>query len=363
MAFGSPAPTAFAWDSVPDITPLGLKLRAAGITPKVPVEPNAQMLSNPFPSRFPPCSWCHLPSEVLTMPFLTCLFLLSFSSPSHRPLVPPSSFLPLFISLFSLFLPSAHISWGPVLCLYCLLRTQQYPGQTQCLPSLQSRKQIMTIYVMSVMGVSKEPVARNGAQSLSLSPLLYSTDFLIISVFPQDICMYLFPQDTIISSQSWHVQATPHPQPDQYFASALSMTCRLASGFHILIPFPALLPGESVLSSQPPARLQDSPGWLPPGLWYTTPSFHRSFFLTPGNPCSWWRSTQQPNLEFFALFCSQKHIFLLSYTHNQTLSSPATALPLVSPHILAHNNLWWCRLCMVIHSSCWNGFESRGEEI
>lgn len=171
MAFGSPAPTAFAWDSVPDITPLGLKLRAAGITPKVPVEPNAQMLSNPFPSRFPPCSWCHLPSEVLTMPFLTCLFLLSFSSPSHRPLVPPSSFLPLFISLFSLFLPSAHISWGPVLCLYCLLRTQQYPGQTQCLPSLQSRKQIMTIYVMSVMGVSKEPVGRNGAQSLSGPPL------------------------------------------------------------------------------------------------------------------------------------------------------------------------------------------------
>lgn len=57
---------------------------------------------------------------------------------------------------------------------------------------------------MSVMGVSKEPVGRNGAQSLSgpPSPLLYSTDFLIISVFPQDICMYLFPQDTIISSQS-----------------------------------------------------------------------------------------------------------------------------------------------------------------
>lgn len=154
----------------------------------------------------------------------------------------------------------------------------------------------------------------------------------------------------------------PLPTPNQ--TSTLPQHCPWPAAWPVafVFSFHFLHCSLGSLSSHPPARLQDSPGWLPPGLWYTTPSFHRSFFLTPGNPCSW-RSTQQPNLEFFALFCSQEHIFLLSYTHNQTLSSPATALPLVSPHILAHNNLWWCRLCMVIHSSCWNGFESRGEEI
>lgn len=78
---------------------------------------------------------------------------------------------------------------------------------------------------MSIMGMSKEPVGRKGAQSLGGPPLWYSTYFLIISVFPRDVCMYLFPQDTIISSQSWHTLATPHAQPDQDFVSALSVTC------------------------------------------------------------------------------------------------------------------------------------------
>lgn len=216
---------------------------------------------------------------------------------------------------------------------------------------------------MSVMGVSKEPVGKNGAQSLGGPPLFYSTDFLIISVFPQDICTYLFPQDTIISSQSWHVQATPPPPTRP--VPCLSIVHDQPPGqcsFRTLVPLPALLPRESVLSSQPPAQLQDTPGWLPPGLWCITPSLCH-FILTPGNPCLWWRSTQQPNLEFCVLFCSQEHIFLFSHTHNQTLSSPATALPLVSPHILSHNNHWWCKLCMVIHSFSWNRFRKAREEI
>lgn len=139
-----PGPHCLCWEQCSWHTPLGLRWRAARVTPKVPVEPNVQMPSDPFPSSFPPCPWCHMPSKVLTMPFLTCLFLLSFSSPSHKPLVPHSSFLP--SSPFSLFLPLAHISWGPVLCRFYLLRTQQYPMQTYCPSSLQSRKQWQFIW-------------------------------------------------------------------------------------------------------------------------------------------------------------------------------------------------------------------------
>lgn len=106
----APRPPCLCWGQCTWHTPLGLRTRAAGITPKVPVEPNAQMLSDPFPSSFPPCPWCHLTSEVLlTMPFLTCLFCGPFQVPpiGHWCLILtffPSSLLPPLCSFGAYFL-------------------------------------------------------------------------------------------------------------------------------------------------------------------------------------------------------------------------------------------------------------------
>lgn len=117
--------------------------------------------------------------------------------------------------------------------------------------------------------------------------------------------MYLFPQDTLISSQSWHILATLHPQPDQGFVSIVRDLPLPGSAACIPL-FHFLHCSLGRVSS----HLCHPLGFrtllcLSPGLRCTNPSFHRSFILTPGNSCPWWRYTQQPNLEFSVLFCSQ----------------------------------------------------------
>lgn len=123
---------------------------------------------------------------------------------------------------------------------------------------------------MSVMGVSKGTIWRVGGAKSRWTP-----PFVIHRLL--DHLSLSFPQDSIISSYSWHMQTTPI-QLDQVFVSALIMTTYSGQCyFHILAPLPPLLPKEAIFSSLPLTQLQDTPNYLSPGLWCTAHSFCHSF--------------------------------------------------------------------------------------
>lgn len=134
--------------------------------------------------------------------------LLSFSSPSHRPLVPHSYFLPLFTSPSSLFLQRVFPEGLFYACSTCWGTWSTQDKHTAYPPcSLENNDNSCDEYYGSEQGTCWE----EGGSKSRWTPLWYSTYFLIISVFPRDICMYLFPQDTIISSQFWHSGHSPPP--------------------------------------------------------------------------------------------------------------------------------------------------------
>lgn len=120
VVFSSPAASAFAGDSAPDIPP-GLRLWAVGIILKVLVEPFAHILSGPFPSSLSPV--CLRPSALRgpdhPFPDLSLADLLFKSLPQDTGTSLLLFFpLPLASPPSPVFLP-AHISSGPVRCLFC----------------------------------------------------------------------------------------------------------------------------------------------------------------------------------------------------------------------------------------------------
>lgn len=152
-----------------------------------------------------------------------------------------------------------------------------------------------------------------------------STDFLITSVCHQDICMYLFLQDNVISSiLTWVGHCSP---AGPGFASALSMitTPGLAG---VSVPFctSCIAAWEAVLSA---TCLAPGHSLLPLSklVMQHSTSCH-SFAVTPVTP-PW--SCQEAGPRALLPFLFPRHVLPSRHTHNQNLSAPAAALPLVSP--------------------------------